>query len=286
VGQHIDAYDPVVTGLCERGLVTVIGNAGFWARHMYLVGGLAARYLTTPSETPSTAHVGSRDVDLAVVIARDAADADYETLAKNLRDGGFVQAPKADDPAFRWRHTTGGHDIVVEFLGESDDVEPGRIFKPRAGSGSVFQVANIPGVRLLPSDHDVIEVTAERLGIGGWSTVKVKLAGLLPYVVLKERAYRDRHHAKDVYDLVYALRHQPDGAPGSGKRMAQSAVAQDPLVLEAIDELAERFGEASNDGPTDYAAFMEVTGNPEEAARFRNEAVAVVTTAIGAFRQG
>ena len=147
--QHVDAYDPVVTELCERGLVTVIGNAGFWARHMYLVGGLAARYLTMPPETISIAHVGSRDVDLAVVIALDDADADYETLARNLRDGGFVQAPKDDDPAFRWRYSIGGRDIILEFLGESDDVGPGRIFKPRAGAGSVFQVANIPGVRRL-----------------------------------------------------------------------------------------------------------------------------------------
>ena len=45
-------------------LVTVIGDAGFWGRSLYLVGGLVPRYLVGAVAPPTPAHVGSRDVDL------------------------------------------------------------------------------------------------------------------------------------------------------------------------------------------------------------------------------
>ena len=62
-------YDPAVTELCERALVTIIGNAGFWGRHLYLVGGLVPRYLAVAPFGGGPLHVGSGDVDLAIVLA-------------------------------------------------------------------------------------------------------------------------------------------------------------------------------------------------------------------------
>jgi hypothetical protein len=93
-------YDSTVTDLCERMLVTVIGNAGFWRRRLYLVGGLVPRYLYADAGGEAPAHVGSRDVDLAVILmADDPGSKSYETLARNLLNAGFRQAPDDDDPA-------------------------------------------------------------------------------------------------------------------------------------------------------------------------------------------
>lgn len=282
--QHYAAYDPRVTELCERALVTVIGNAGFWGRHLYLVGGLAAGYLTRDMRTAAPAHVGSRDVDLAIVLAvDDATSGNYETLMRNLRDGGFAQAPIDDDPDFRWRRDVEGHSIVVEFLGESSDVASGRSFKPKGGAGSAFQALNVAGVRLVASDFREVSVTAERLDAGGRSTVSVRVTRLLPFVVLKILAYRDRHHRKDAYDLIHVLQNQADGPEGAGRLMAKSPVASDPLVGETLLLLGERFADPGNDAPTDYGAFMSVGDDPEAAARYRNEAVAVVGAVLQTF---
>lgn len=282
--QDYAAYDPRVTELCERALVTVIGNAGFWGHHLYLVGGLAAGYLTRDMRTDAPAHVGSRDVDLAIVLAvDDATSGNYETLIRNLRDGGFAQAPLDDDPDFRWRREVGGHSIVVEFLGESSDVAAGRSFKPKGGAGSAFQAFNVPGVRLVASDFEEISITAERLDAGGRSTVSVRVTRVLPFVVLKIFAYRDRHHRKDAYDLIHVLQNQVGGPEAAGRSMAESPVASDALVGEALALLMERFADPVNDAPTDYGAFMSAGDDPEAAARYRNEAVAVVEAALQSF---
>jgi len=285
VDQHVDAYDPLVTELCERALVTVIGNAGFWGRHLYLVGGLAGRYLTQVAPPGAPAHVGSRDVDLALVLAvEESAGGSYETLMKNLRDGGFRQAPEPEDPEYRWRRNVDGHPVVLEFLGETDDVEPGRMFRPRGGSGSSFQALNVRGVRLLPLDYSLVKVAAVRLDDGGRSEVSVRVTGLFSFVVLKVFAYQDRHHAKDAYDLIHVLQYQPGGAAASGGLLAGSPVGADDLAIEAFRMLAEHFGDPGMDGPTDYGRFMDATGDPEVAARYRNEAVAVVDAVLRAYR--
>jgi len=92
-------YDPTVTELCERALVTILGNAGWWGHHLYLVAGLAPRYLTVPPPASRPAHVGTRDVDLGLALAFPVKTrADYESLAQCLQRAGFGQT--RDDPAF------------------------------------------------------------------------------------------------------------------------------------------------------------------------------------------
>lgn len=277
-------YDEQGTELCERALVTVIGDAGFWGRSLYLVGGLVPRYLVGPVSPPTPVHVGSRDVDLAVAFAVEGFDATgYETLERNLREGGFTQAPNEGDPEFRWRRTVEERDLVLEFLCDTDEVAEGRNFRPKSGAGSRFQAFNVAGVRLLPADHRLVEVEAERLDGGGLSRVQVRVAGLAPFVTLKIRAFTDRHHDKDAYDLVYTLLNHPDGPAGAGRAIAASAVVSDPLVADALQRVRERFADPRNDGPSSYARFLGSGLGEDAVARLRNEAAEAVRIAMAAF---
>jgi hypothetical protein len=267
-------YDVATTELHERALVTILGNAGFWGQHLYLVGGLVPRYLTIGSQ--SMPHVGSRDVDLAIVLAVDATQAgEYETLKRNLMDLGFRQAPLPEDPEFRWRRDVNGEDAVLEFLCDLEGEAAGRNVRLRSGAGSGFQALNVLGVRLIPEDHRVIEVEAERLD-GGRSRIPVRIAGLASFTTLKVRAFVDRHQDKDAYDLVYTYLNAPGGPSGAGQAIAASAVAADGLVVDALATLRDRFSNPGNDAPVAYARFLAPPDDAEAVARLRNEAVEVV----------
>lgn len=277
-------YDPAITELCERALVTIIGNAGFWGRHLYLVGGLVPRYLAAAPFDGGPSHVGSGDVDLAIVLAvTNEGGPVYETLERNLRDAGFRQAPNEGDPDFRWRRDIDGVSVAVEFLGASDEVAPSRSFRPRQGSGSKFQAFNVPGIRCLEADHRLVEIEAERLDSGGRSRVGVRVAGLLPYVALKITAFNDRHYGKDAYDLVFILLNYPGGVEEAGRIMASSAVVDDPFIVGALRLLRDRFADPGNDAPVAYASFLGVTDDPDALARLRNEAVETVRRTMEAF---
>ena len=136
------------------------------------------------------------------------------------------------------------------------------------------------GVRLLPADHRPVEVEAERLDGGGLSRVQVRVAGLAPFVTLKIRAFTDRHHDKDAYDLVYTLLNHPDGPASAGRAIAASAVLSDPLVVEALQRVRERFADPRNDGPSSYARFLGSGLGEDAVARLRNEAVEAVRIAM------
>jgi hypothetical protein len=169
-----------------------------------------------------------------------------------------------------------GMTVVLEFLCETDQVEPGKIFKPKAGTGSRLGAFNVRGAQLVTRDYAEHAIEADRLDDGGRSKVVVRIAGILSYTVLKILAFQDRHENKDSYDLIYCLLNFGDGPQDAGRAAAHSAIRGDVPVEAALRLLSERFADAEQDGPRAYGAFLAADGDEGEKARLRQEAVAVV----------
>lgn len=141
--EHYTDYDEDTTKRCERALVTLLGDLGPWRERVYLVGGLVPKYLVGQLPYGARAHVGTTDVDLVVslAVAGDAPET-YRTLRNNLKSSGFHQ----QQPSFRWSRDADGVTVLVEFLCETDEVEPGDIFQPKGEStGSGFAAFNVRG---------------------------------------------------------------------------------------------------------------------------------------------
>lgn len=272
-------YTREATERCERVLVTVLGNIGPWREHVYLAGGLAPRYLVGELPDGVRPHVGTTDVDLVIGLSlTDESVEAYKTLAANLKDGGFEQG----EPSFSWTRDVDGITVLVEFLCETDQVEEGRIFKPKQGLGATLSAFNVSGALLAARDFIEIDVEAERLDDGGRSTVAVRVANLLPFVVLKINAFQDRHENKDAYDLIFCLRNYADDPAETGRALAASRIAEDEQVTAALGLLEERFANAELDGPGAYAGFL--AEDDEERDQLRREAVAVVRGVLAGFR--
>jgi hypothetical protein len=257
----------------ERALVTLLGDVGPWSRHLYLIGGMVPRYLIPRLPDGVAPHIGTLDVDLVLQVALDDPSFEaYRTLAQNLRRSGFSQV----QPSFQWRRDVDGVSVAVEFICDTDAVEPGRILRrPDDGAGGGFAALNVRGANLVAVDY--IEVTLEAARVdGGISRVALRVAGLLPYVTLKIFAFQDRHASKDVYDLIFCIRNFPDGPAGAATHARLSAARGEPAVTEALGLLAARFESNSHDGPAAYAQFS--AADPAEEAELRNEAVAVIRT--------
>ncbi len=163
--NHRGEYDVVTTDLCERVLVTLLGDIGTWSERVVLVGGLAPRYIIGSSPSVAVPHVGATDVDLVVELAVGESNESYGTLHKNLKHWGFAQSRSS----YKWRRRVEGATIEVDFLCESDQVEPGRIHMPKDGTGAKFGAFNTPGASLVAQDFIETSVTADRLDGGGIS---------------------------------------------------------------------------------------------------------------------
>lgn len=279
---HRTDYDEATTARCERALVTLLGDLGPWRERIYLAGGLAPRYLVGGLPEGARAHVGTTDVDLVIGLALDDETADtYRTLQNNLQKADFKQG----QPSFRWSRGVDGVKVILEFLCETDAVEPGQIFKPKGeGTGAKFGAFNVRGAHLARDDYIERELESERLDGGGQSRVTVRIANLLPYTVLKILAFQDRHENKDAYDLVFTLLHAGDGPSAAGEAARSSPVAGNSQVAEALVLLEERFGDVEQDGPNAYGLFLADKDDDEGRARLRREAVATVRAFLLGFR--
>jgi hypothetical protein len=277
--RHHSDYDEATTERCERALVTLLGDIGPWSQRVYLVGGLAPRYIVGSLPEGARPHVGTTDVDLVIGLAmEDESPEAYRTLENNLKKADFH-----DETSFRWKRSVEGVTVTVEFLCETDKVEPGKIYKPKEGTGSGLGAFNVRGAQLVTRDYVERIIEAERLEGGGRSQVTVRIAGILSYTVLKVLVFQDRHENKDAYDLVYCLLNFGNGPEEAGRCAAQSAISEDNQVKEALQLLAARFESADHDGPRAYAAFLD-DGDVDEVARLRQEAVAVVRQFLSAVR--
>ena len=75
----------------------------------------------------------------------------------------------------------------------------------------------------------------------------------------------------------------PDGGPANaGRAAANSPVREEPLVIDALELLAERFISASHDGPSAYSNFLTGADDLDSKERLRNEAVAAVKQFLAA----
>lgn len=272
--DHYTDYDSEITARCERALVTLLGDVGPWRERIYLAGGLAPKYLVGRLPPGVRGHVGTADVDLIVGLALgDETPETYRTLRNNLERSGF----RHREPSFRWSRDVDGMTVLVEFLCETEDVAPGLIFRPKGeATGSGFAALNVRGAHLVREDYVEIEIEEERLDSGGRSRVTMRVANLLPYVVLKIFSFQDRHENKDAYDLVFTLLNYSGGPRAAGQIGSNSSISTHSQVKEGIALLAERFADTGQDGPTSYASFLADSEGGEQAARLRQEAVATV----------
>ena len=146
---------------------------------------------------------------------------------------------------------------------------------PRNSRDLRFGAFNVRGAHLAREDFIEHEIEAERLDGGGLSRVAVRVANVLPYIVLKIFAFQDRHENKDAYDLGFTLFNYEGGPGAAGKAAAVSAVRTHPQVEEALILLEQRFRDTAQDGPNAYASFLADPDDEEAKARLRQEAVAI-----------
>ncbi|MCB9464326.1 MAG: hypothetical protein H6682_11605 [Candidatus Eisenbacteria bacterium] len=280
--RHTSDYNEEATERCERVLITLIGDLGPWRERIYLAGGLAPRYLIGELPEGVSPHVGTTDVDLIIGLALDDKTPEtYRTLQNNLQSAGF----EPGSSSYQWTRDVDGTKVLIEFLCETTEVEPGRIFRPKGEStGSKLGAFNVRGAQLARDDFIEHELEGERLDGGGQSRVVVRVANVLPYTVLKIFAFQDRHAPKDAYDLVFTLLNYDGGPRVAGTVAAASPVAAHEVVEEALALLEQRFLDASQDGPRAYAQFLATPGDAEQAARFWQQAIGTVREFLRGFR--
>jgi hypothetical protein len=286
--KHQGGYTPDHTILCERTLVTLLRGLGPWKQGIYIVGGLAPRYLIPQRLEASSPpmHIGTTDVDLVLNLAMLAEVEAYRRLEKNLKGLGFERGKNDEDAPqhFRWLKPAGEEiTIVVDLLCDAPLSEGGQVaILPGERRLSALK---IPGAYLVMEDFVEVMVTAELLDDRGIATETLRVVNIGAFLALKCLAYEDRFEEKDAYDIVYCLTHYQEGPVASAQAFSVllAKLPQDPLLKQALNILQRRFGTDivegyRKDGPQSYARFLADPGRSERDRLHRRDAATVVET--------
>jgi hypothetical protein len=218
---------------------------------LVIVGGWVPDLLISEAEE---AHVGSIDVDLALD-------------AKKLDDGRYAELLQVLFHTRRYRpgakpfqlltdvdlqDGNGPIQVEVEFLAPKEV----KLRKNRRKLVEDFRVLQADGCGSAFNDPVQIELTGQSIR-GTRNTVRLRVAALPDFLVMKAHALAGRDKPKDAYDICYCLTHFPGGLKMLAAAWKDRGIEKD--VKRAIDILREKFETVDALGPAQVIEFLDST---------------------------
>jgi len=262
-------YTPEAVAACEKALRTLLVKIGPWGAQLILIGGMAPKYLVGTLPRDMSPHVGTTDLDVVVGVAVESDDeAAYRTLQENLTESGFAPSRNpatGQELTFRWQRRVDDVTVTLEFFCPVGNGTPGRLRRnPGDGVGSQVSAIRTRGAELAAADYVIVHLSGDTVDAGGIrEDVPVKIANILPLLVLKSFALQERDKDKDAYDIVWTLNAYGDGPASVAVVAHGSPIVGGTDVHEAMELLRTNFRTPDHSGPAKYARFEAV--NPEDS---------------------
>ncbi|MBI3408701.1 MAG: nucleotidyl transferase AbiEii/AbiGii toxin family protein [Planctomycetes bacterium] len=219
---------------------------------LVVIGGWVPDLLLEHADEP---HVGSIDVDLALDAGK-LSEGRYADLLKLLLDTG------------RYKPGTKSFQLVVE-VNLKDGDKPVEVEVEFLAPKGVKLKKNRPkllqGFRVLQADacgtafHAPVEMEVSGKTVrGANNTVRLRVASLPDFLIMKAHALAGRDKPKDAYDLCYCLEHFPGGTRALAAAWKSRRKEKD--VARAIEILTEKFATVNGFGP---GQIVEFHGSPD-----------------------
>lgn len=200
-------------------------------------------------------HVGSWDVDLVLDHERLREDA-YKQIEELLLSRGYYRKDLAKYPFSFFRQVpVDGTDYEVQLdllAGEYGGTGPGRRTqvvqedlraRKARGADMVFDQGTLP---------PLVDLEGRRPD-GSLDQAQIRVAGMVPFLVMKAAAMRDRDKPKDAYDIVFCLKQYPGGVDALAEHIRPHL--RHGLVQEAVVTLKEKFQSPQHRGAVHAATF-------------------------------
>ncbi len=219
-----------------------------FADSLVVVGGWVPDLLLPEAEEE---HVGSIDVDLALDAAK-LNEGRYAELLKLLLDTRRYSKGEKDFQLVVQVDLKDGErpvQVEVEFLAPKDV----KLSRNKPKLLSYFRVLQTEACGV--AFHAPVELPVSGQTVrGARNTVRVRVASLSDFLIMKAHAIAGRDKPKDSYDLCYCLQHHPDGLKAFSADWNQRL--EDKNVAKAAAILREKFADVKAFGPQQVVEFL------------------------------
>jgi hypothetical protein len=228
---------------------------------LVVIGGWVPDLLLEQADEP---HNGSIDVDLALDAKKLGAGRYADMLKLLLDTGRYKPGAKPFQLVVEVDLKDGNKaiEVEVEFLASKDV----KLKKNRPKLLENFRVlqADACGTAFhAPVKKEIIGKTVR----GASNTVRLRVASLPDFLVMKAHALAGRDKPKDAYDLCYCLEYLPDGMAALAAGWKNRRKEKD--VTRAIEILREKFASVDAFGPGQIIEFHGSVDTETQAMQAR-----------------
>ena len=249
-------YGEPEVSACKAVLLELVHLLSEIKDDIVIIGGWTPVFLLPQGDEP---HVGSLDIDVALNFSKIPDDT-YQTILKAFQKRGYIQNKEQPFRFFRNVKVEGSETVSVEvdlMAGEYGGTGKGR----RTQKVQDVKARKARGCDL--AFDSAITVTLEgNLPEGGIDKVSFKVAGIVPFLVMKGMAMYDRMKEKDAYDIFYCVEHYPGGIQKLAEEFKPHL--KNKLVIEGLGKIKSKFSSVEHIGPAWVADFLEIENEEDQ----------------------
>jgi hypothetical protein len=254
-------YRDSEVNVCKSVLIEIIHLLGEIKDEIIIIGGWVPLFLLNHPEDP---HIGSLDIDIALNFSKIPDDT-YQTILKSFIKRGYIQDKEQPFRFFRKVKTKNSEPMNVEI-----DLMAGEY----GGTGKKHRTQIVQDVRArkargcdLAFRYPIMITLEGELPEGGKDKVSFKIAGIVPFLVMKGIAMYERMKEKDAYDIFYCIEYYPGGVQKLTEEF--KAILKNKLVVEGLAKIRSKFATIEHVGPKWVVDFLEVSDKEEREIMMR-----------------
>lgn len=265
-------YRPNEVEACLSVMVELMTLLGEFREHIVLIGGWVPYFLLDEKRQE---HTGSLDIDLALDFKNISTES-YKTILQLMQKRGYKEG---EQPFIFYRTIEYGAGSTVtveidllagEYGGTTKTHRTQRVqdIKARKTRGCDLVFQNNFSIKLFGKMPD-----------GAENEIFIKVANVVPFLVMKGMAMWERYKEKHAYDIYFTVLHYPGGIEELAKQF--KPFTSNKLVREGLGKIRKKFESVNAPGPTWVANFEEVE-DVEEKERIKRDAFERVNALLDA----
>lgn len=240
---------------CLSVMVELMTLLGEFRDYFVIVGGWVPYFIM--GEKGET-HIGSLDIDIAIDF-KNVPDVTYRTILETMQKRGYEQ--NTEQPFIFYR-------TVKKESGGAVKVQVDLLSAEYGGTGKSHRTQKIQDVRArkvrgadLAFQHCSRVTLRKTMPDGAENEVIIKVANIVPFIVMKGMAIWDRYSEKDAYDIYFTIKHYPDGINELVECFKPHLSSL--LVREGLEKICAKFSSINFPGPVWVANFFEIEDSEE-----------------------
>ena len=240
---------------CLSVLVEFMTLLGEFKDSIVLVGGWVPYFLI---EERKQEHTGSLDIDAALDFKSISSET-YSTILELLKERGYEET---EQPYVfnRTVKTESGAKVTVrinllagEYGGTSKSHRTQKVQDVKARKARGCDLA---------FDQNFSVTLSSRMPDGAKNEVTIRIAEIVPFLVMKGMALWDRYKEKDAYDIYFAILYYPGGIPKLVSVF--KPFKSNKLIREGLGKIRAKFKDIESPGPVWVTNFEEIDDEEEK----------------------